>query len=220
MALIDDIKSLGIKGIIFDMDGVLVDSEPAMFKASVAGLREYGVESVPDDFRPWIGTGEKSFLGNVMRKYGVEYCDEAKYTVYNIYVRDIEKEIIRFPRVPETVEFLYNEGFALGIASAADEIKVSANVRAAHLNPDWFKVILNSASVEKLKPDPDIFLKAASVMGVDPSHCLVVEDAKSGVRAAKAGGMYCLGITSSLSAETLKGEGADWTAGAMNVLAG
>lgn len=200
-----------ILGIIFDMDGVLVDSEPAMFKAAIKGLRDFGVESTEDDFRPLCGTGERSFLGGVIEKYGGKYDDSVKDHVYAIYVRDIEKEIVLFPRIPETIRTLRSQGFRIGIASAADKIKVDANIRAGKIPTDCLDCVMMSNDVVKLKPHPDIFLKAASRMNVDPKHALVCEDAISGVKAAKSGGMLCLGITSSLTSDQLCELGADYT---------
>lgn len=213
MKILEDpnIKSK-IKAVIFDMDGVLVDSEPAMYKASIAGLREFGIEAKAEDFKPFVGTGERSFIGNVVRIHGGEYCDEMKDRVYEIYCRDIDREIVRFPAVIPTVDALKRSGYLVAIASAAEWVKVRANIRAAGLRAEDFGAIIKAGDVERLKPAPDIFLKAASILGVAPSECIVCEDAENGVRAAKAGGMFCLGITSSFSDERLKELGADWTA--------
>ena len=201
-----------IKAIIFDMDGVLVDSEPAMYKASIAGLREFGIEAKAEDFKPFVGTGERSFIGNVVRLHGGVYSDEMKDRVYEIYCRDVEREIVRFPAVVPTVRKLREKGYLLAVASAADAVKVNANIRASGLNATDFGAIVKAGDVKKLKPAPDIFLKAASILGAKPEECIVCEDAENGVRAAKAGGMYCLGITSTFSDGRLKELGADWTA--------
>lgn len=200
-----------IKAVIFDMDGVLVDSEPAMYKASIAGLREFGIEAKAEDFRPFVGTGEDSFIGNVVRLHGGVYRTEMKDRIYEIYCRDIDRELVRFPAVVPTVRALKEKGYLLAVASAADEVKVSANIRASGLNRGDFGAVVKAGDVEKLKPAPDIFLKAASILGVSPSECIVCEDAENGVRAAKAGGMFCLGITSTFSDERLSSLGADWT---------
>ena len=211
--------SLGaIKAVIFDMDGVLVDSEPAMYKASIAGLREFGIEAKAEDFKPFVGTGERSFIGNVVRLHGGEYCDEMKDRVYEIYCRDIGKEIVLFPNTVKTVNTLHSLGYKLAIASAADEVKVEANIRAAGLPRAAFGAVVKAGDVERLKPAPDIFLKAAAILGVSPWECIVCEDAENGVRAAKAGGMLCLGITSTFPPERLRELGADFTAPTIDIL--
>ncbi len=213
MAVLD-----GIKAIIFDMDGVLVDSEPAMYKASIAGLKEFGIEAKKEDFKPFVGTGERSFIGNVVRLHGGEYRDEMKDRVYEIYCRDIEENLVRFPAVVPTVRRLHELGYKMAIASAADWVKVSANIRASGLPPEAFGAVVKAGDVVNLKPAPDIFLKAAELLGVAPSECVVCEDAESGVKAAKAGGMRCLGITSTFSAERLMELGADLAASDISAL--
>ena len=159
-----------IKAIIFDMDGVLVDSEPAMYKASIAGLREFGIEAKAEDFKPFVGTGERSFIGNVVRLHGGVYSDEMKDRVYEIYCRDVEREIVRFPAVVPTVRKLREKGYLLAVASAADAVKVNANIRASGLDATDFGAIVKAGDVEKLKPAPDIFLKAASILGAKPEE--------------------------------------------------
>ena len=219
MGILDGSEVRGrIRAIIFDMDGVLVDSEPAMYKASIEGLREFGIEARAEDFRPFVGTGEKSFIGNVVRLHGGVYSDEMKDRVYEIYCRDVDKEIVRFPAVVPTVRKLREKGYLLAVASAADAVKVNANIRASGLRASDFGAVVKAGDVVNLKPAPDIFLKAASLLGVDPSECIVCEDAENGVRAAKAGGMYCLGITSTFSDGRLKELGADWTAADIGAL--
>jgi HAD superfamily hydrolase (TIGR01509 family) len=219
MGILDGPEVRGrIRAIIFDMDGVLVDSEPAMYKASIEGLREFGIEARAEDFRPFVGTGEKSFIGNVVRLHGGVYSDEMKDRVYEIYCRDVDREIVRFPAVVPTVRKLREKGYLLAVASAADAVKVNANIRASGLRASDFGAVVKAGDVVNLKPAPDIFLKAASLLGVDPSECIVCEDAENGVRAAKAGGMYCLGITSTFSDGRLKELGADWTAADIGAL--
>lgn len=201
-----------IRGVIFDMDGVLIDSEPAMYKASVRGLADFGISAKEDDFKPYNGTGEQSFFGNVVRQYGGTYTEEMKERIYAYYFRDLEQNIRRFAGVPETVKRLRERGYALAVASASMRRKVEANLRAAGLSPELFRAVITSDDVQRLKPEPDIFLKAAAALSLEPSACLVAEDALSGVRAAKAGGMTCIGITSSLTDARLREAGADFTA--------
>ena len=200
-----------IKGIIFDMDGVLVDSEPAMYKASIMGLRDYGIEAVPEDFKPFVGTGEDRFIGNVVRLYGKEYILEMKDHVYDIYCRIVDDEIILFDEIPETLRTLKEMGLRLAVASSADTVKVEANLRAAGIPVTLFDSMLTGSMVVRKKPDPEIFLKAAEGMGLPPEACIVAEDATSGVRAAKAAGMHCFGITSTFGADVLQKIGADAT---------
>ena len=207
-----------IKAVIFDMDGVLVDSEQVISKAAIEGLREYGIEASPEDFVPYIGTGENSYIGNVVRLHGGTYSEDMKTRIYEIYCANAERDLIRFPDVPETVSELRRRGLKLAVASSADKVKVDANMKAARIDPDCFGAVITGCDIEKLKPAPDIFLAAARKLSVRPEECIVCEDAKNGVTAAKAGGMMCLGITSSFPAETLSGLGADITSDNIKIL--
>lgn len=198
-----------IKGIIFDMDGVLVDSEPAMFKSAIAALKRFGVEAKPEDFIPYVGTGERSFLGNVSIKYGVEYTDKMKDYAYEIYCNIVDDEIILFENIYEVLKTLKDRGHKIAVASGADKVKVDANIKASRIPRDIFDCIITGSDITKNKPNPEIFLKAAEGLGIDPQNCIVVEDAISGIKGAKAGGMKCLAISSSFDNETLFNAGAD-----------
>lgn len=188
--------------VLFDMDGVLVDSEPVINAASICGLAEYGVHAVPEDFTPFTGTGEDRYIGGVAEKYGVMYVSEMKTRVYEIYLEIVEKEITYFPGVHEMLSSLVAAGIKIALASSADWIKVDANLKAAGIDTSLFSVILSGEDVERKKPWPDIYLLAAKRLGVEPSTCVVVEDALSGIRAAKDAGMKCVAVTTSF----------DWTA--------
>ncbi len=201
-----------IHGIIFDMDGVLLNSEPATALASVRGMADFGIHAQPEDFNPYLGMGEKAYFGNVAEQYGGTYTPEMKDRIYMYYQQNAKKDIILFEGVPDVIRALHRRGLKLAIASGSLPVKVNTNIDAAGLPRECFSAVVTSADVEKQKPNPEIFLTAAGRMAIDPADCIVVEDALSGVRGAKAGGMLCLGITSTFNAAQLLELGADWTA--------
>jgi flagellar motility protein MotE (MotC chaperone) len=94
------------KAIIFDMDGVLTDSEPVILEAAIIGLREYGIDPQPDDSIPFVGTGEDKFIGGVAEKYGVTYHVDMKKRVYEIYLEIVDEKIGVFPKIPEMLNEL------------------------------------------------------------------------------------------------------------------
>ncbi len=207
-----------IRGVIFDMDGVLLDSEPATAIASVKGMAEFGIHADPEDFREFCGMGEKAYFGGVAEKYGGEYSQAMKDRIYEYYVRDAEKDIILFDGVPEVIRTLHKHGYKIAIASGSLPIKVNTNIRAGKLPVECFTAVVTAADVEKQKPDPEIFLKAAKAMGLEPSECIVCEDAVSGVKGAIAGGMQVLGITTTFPEARLKELGATYTSGHIRAL--
>ena len=198
-----------IRAVIFDMDGVLADSEPVINAAAIAGLREYGIDPKPEDFDPFIGTGEDGYIGGVAAKYGLTYLPGMKRRVYEIYLEILPGRIRAFPGVHELLRDLMARGLSLALASSADRIKVEANLRAISVDPDWFNAVVAGEDAIRKKPAPDIFLAAARRLGVPSAACCVVEDAVNGVRAAKAAGMRCVAVAQSFAAAELEPAGPD-----------
>ena len=198
-----------LKGVLFDMDGVLLDSEKYIAEAAIKMFREKGLEVKEEDFKPFVGAGEDRYLGGVAEKYNFPYdLDDIKKRAYEIYDDLVSGEIKPLAGVEEFIKKCRDKGLKLAVATSADKIKMLINLRETGLNDDTFDVLINGLDVEKKKPDPEIYLKAASELNLDPSDCLVVEDAINGVKAAREAGSRCLAVTTSFSKEELSD--ADW----------
>lgn len=192
-------------GVIFDMDGVLVDSEPFITRAAMTLFEEKGLRVKPEDFLPFVGTGENRFIGGVAEKYNFPLkFPEAKERTYDIYLELIRGALKPLPGVHEFIDRCRALGKRLAVASSADRRKVEGNLREIRLDPARFDAIIVGEDVEHKKPDPEIFLLAARRLGLDPKDCLVIEDAVSGVAAAKAAGCRCLALTTSFTKDRLK----------------
>jgi beta-phosphoglucomutase len=204
----------GISAVIFDMDGVLCDSEAFIRQAATIMLHErYGLDPRPDDFLPFIGAGENRFIGGVAEKYGATITlPDDKVRTYEIYLDIIQGRLRPLPGVREFIADCRALGLKLAVASAADLMKVDGNLAEIGLPHETFDAVVTGSDVTKHKPDPQCFQMAAERIGVPTEKCLVVEDAENGCRAAKSAGAHCLGITSSFPAERLRESGADWTA--------
>ena len=202
--------------IIFDMDGVLVNTEPVINKAAILGLKEFGVNSIEDDFTPFIGRGEDKYIGGVAEKYGVPYKSEMKDRVYEIYFEILDLMNSPNPDVLDCLTTLRKKDFALVLASSADRIKIKANLKAAHIPQNIFRVILGAEDVIHKKPAPDIYLKAAEKINYPAKNCLVVEDAINGIQAAKNAGMKCIAYTSTFDKKVLENEGPDFICNSFN----
>ena len=198
-----------VRALIFDMDGVLMDSEPVIKAAAIAGLKEFGVNAKIEDFEPFVGMGEDRFIGGVAEKHGVPYRPEMKKRVYEIYVDIVADELGIYEGIQEFLSEMKERGYVLALASSADKIKVEANLKVTGIPVSLFSTIICGEDVEKKKPFPDIYLYAARQIGLPPENCLVVEDAISGIKAAQAAGMQCIAVSSSFDRETLEKEGAD-----------
>ncbi|MDO8587190.1 MAG: HAD-IA family hydrolase [Armatimonadota bacterium] len=199
-----------LKAIIFDMDGVLVDSEEYICGAAIRMFAEKGYTVKPEDFIPFVGAGENRYIGGPAEKYGIPLDLESdKARTYEIY-GELVKGLKPLTGAREFIGKCKDRGLKLAVASAADKVKVDINLGILDLPPGTFDVVVNGLDVEKKKPNPEIFLLAANRLGVPSSECLVAEDAVNGVAAAKAAGARCLAITTSFTPEQLAG--ADWFA--------
>ena len=201
------------RGVIFDMDGVLCDSEPFICEAAMKMFAQrYGKAVECDDFLPFVGRGEDHYIGGVAEKHGIELALEAdKKLTYDIYLEIIRGRLGPLPGVGSFIDRCRSLDIKAAVATSADETKMVGNLREIGLPQDTFDVCVNGLDVEHKKPHPEIFLLAIQRLGLRPEQCLVVEDAPSGIVAGKAAGAMCLGLTTSFSAEELLGAGADWT---------
>jgi len=198
-----------IKGVLFDMDGVLVDSELFICKAAIQMFGELGVNVAAEDFQPFVGMGENRYIGGVAALYGIDVdIDKVKARTYRIYEEMVRGNLNALPGAIEFVLRCREKGFKLALATSADRIKMEANLREIGLSDNSFHFIVTGLDVLNKKPYPDIYLKASEGIGIKPECCLVVEDAVSGVQAGKTAGCRCLAVTTSFSAEALKD--ADW----------
>jgi len=194
-----------IRAVIFDMDGVLTDSEPLINEAAIAMFKEKGLTVHPDDFIPFVGAGEERYVGGVAEKYNIPLDPvEGKNRTYEIYFELVPNKLQAFPGVLELVAACRGAGLLVAVASSADGNKVNVNLRKIGLPNESWNAVVNGELVKHKKPAPDIFILAAKTLGLDPVECVVVEDAANGVQAAKTAGMRCVAVAHTLSAESLK----------------
>lgn len=194
-----------IRAVIFDMDGVLVDSEPLINAAAIAMFKEKGLTVQPTDFLPFVGAGENRYIGGVAEKYDFPLdIVEAKRRTYEIYLDLVATELEPFPGAYDLVLACRKAGLLVAVASSADRIKVAANLQKINLPIEFWDTFIVAEHVKRQKPFPDIFLFAAQNLDVEPSECVVVEDAVNGIQAAKAAGMRCVAVATTFPAERLR----------------
>lgn len=180
------------------MDGVLTDSEPLINAAAVAMFRERGLSVQPEDFLPFVGTGEKRYLGGVAEQYGFPLdVESAKQRTYELYLERVPTGLRAFPGAVELVRRCRARGLKVAVASSADRIKIDANLLQIGLPPGQWDAIVCAEDVVHKKPAPDLFLAAARLLGLAPGECVVIEDAINGIQAAKAAGMRCVAVAQS-----------------------
>ena len=101
-------------------------------------------------------------------------------------------------------------GIQRALVSSADRVKIQINLKVAHIQEDLFSLIVSGEDVKQKKPAPDIYLQASQKLNIPPAHCIVVEDALNGIKAAKAGGMKCIAVASTFDHQTLRKEQPDF----------
>jgi beta-phosphoglucomutase len=184
---------MSIKGIIFDLDGVLVDTVPTHFSAWRRMFQEYGYEFGKREYRRLVD-GRPRFEGAraVMSNHTDQEIREAANKKNDYYVEMIEQgEFQVFDAAVTLIQQCQIKGYGLAAASS------SANVRTVLEKAgllDAFSMIVGGDDVENGKPSPDIFLTAAKGLGLAVDKCIVIEDSVFGVQAAKNGGFYCVGL--------------------------
>ena len=194
------------EAVLFDMDGVLIDSEELMSKAGIMALHDFGIEAVPEDFIPFVGRGEDLYIGGVAQKYGHAYDVAMKARAYEHFGEYVETEAFVPAEVPEVLYQLRDLGLRIAVCTSADWAKVVHNLRAMGVTADVFDGIVTGDRIQRKKPDPEIYLTGAELVGIAPEKCAVVEDAPSGIKAAHAAGMLAIGIDTSFPEEQLMRE--------------
>lgn len=194
-------------GLIFDMDGVIADTEALIAEATIKMFRDlYGAELEPEDFYPYIGTGAVRYVEGPAEDHGIAIqIDEAVETRHQNFVALLARgEDISLPGVKDLIQAAFEDPhWRLAIATSSPLKKSLETLKAARVSPDPFDAYITGDHVVNKKPHPEIYLKAADSIDLDPAQCVVLEDAVTGVAAAKAAGMKCLAITNSFSRSDL-----------------
>jgi mannitol-1-/sugar-/sorbitol-6-phosphatase len=191
------------RGVLFDLDGVLVDSTPAVARVWAGWAREHGFE--PDEVvkkahgRPSIAT-IRELLPDA------DHAEEDR-EVERREIADVEG-VVPLPGAKELLQALPVECWAI-VTSCT---RALARVRIAAAGLPEPKHLVTATDVRHGKPDPEPYLKGAQLLGVPASDCLVVEDAPAGIRAGKAAGAHVLALRTTASEAELRQAGADWIA--------
>jgi HAD superfamily hydrolase (TIGR01509 family) len=183
-----------ITTIIFDMDGVIIDSEPTHQKLEFEMYAELGLEISPEEHKNYVGTSSVDMWSMIRENHGLSKTPEELL----LYGRAKYWEALDQNRVPlvagakELISMFHVSGFVVQVASSATRPTVDKVIEHFNLQK-YFSHRIGGDEVKKSKPDPEIFIKAARQSGSDPAKCLVIEDSANGVLAAKEAGMYCVG---------------------------
>jgi HAD superfamily hydrolase (TIGR01509 family) len=184
------------KALIFDMDGVLIDSEPLHKQIEQDILKELGVNVSLEEHFKFASMGK--VMWDIMKKrYGFNKevtTDELHKEKEKRYIKALtSKPILPIDGLKELVTYAKEKGLLLAVASSASIFNINLVLKAIGLE-QFFGLIVSGEQVPRNKPYPDIYLKTAELLKLEVEECAVVEDSANGVKSAKAAGMYCIGF--------------------------
>jgi len=197
-------------GLIFDVDGVIADTEGVNAVASIRVFAElFDQHNVArEDFQAGLGRGAEMYIRAAAQVHGLELMnsqvEEATRLRQQYFLEFLAAEPLPpFPGVMELMQdAMQRENFRVAIATSSTLEKSRAVLEAAGV-PYQQMAYINGNDVTHKKPDPELFLLAAERIGIDPADCVVIEDAPDGVLAAKAAGAKCIAVTNSTTADKL-----------------
>lgn len=190
--------------VIFDMDGVVSDTQKFHAEVESLILRQYGIEMSPEAItKRYSGVADDVMFMEIFEEYGVNNhppIDEVVMDKWNKMATIAKGRITAIPHAVDLIRILKKEGFRLAIASASTTVFIREVLDELNLN-EFFDATVSAQEVKHGKPAPDIFLLAAERLGTEPEACIVIEDGRSGMIGAKAAGISCIGLVEDVSEE-------------------
>lgn len=192
---IEENTILTMQAIIFDMDGVLIDTERHHQSIEHQIFRDLGLNITEEERAPFIGFAADEMWGRVVEHYQLDRTPEELLNLNND--RIIEYFTTREPGVPipgveKVLNWIRERGIPLAVASSSSRRVIDALLELTGLDI-YFDCRVGGQDVEQSKPEPYIYLHTANLLGVSPDECLVIEDSTNGIRSAKSAGTYCIG---------------------------
>jgi mannitol-1-/sugar-/sorbitol-6-/2-deoxyglucose-6-phosphatase len=189
-----------LRAVIYDMDGVIVDTLSIGKTAEREMLFKYGISVTDDMYEGVIGLREDETIARWCDKYGWSHLDQKDFLkgYINRYNAGILAGGLPLPGVVESLRFFKTQGMRLGLASSSYMKQIQTVVRTLGIE-SYFDVIHSAEYESHGKPYPDVYLTTASLLEIPPKHCLAIEDSANGLLAARSAGMKCLHVTGASS---------------------
>lgn len=200
-----------LKGILFDMDGVLVNNLEVHREAFMEFFRRYGVKRTFEDLSRVFGMGNDDIMGELMprdvvERVGIRELGHEKEAIYReIYAPTITPQA----GLIDLLEALKRENMLCAVGSSGYRLNVNFVLEKCNIE-SYFAAIVAGDEVTRCKPDPEIYLTAAAKLGLRAEECIVFEDAEAGIEAAKRAGMKVVALATTFSREFLQTTDADY----------
>ena len=191
-----------IQAILFDLDDLMVNSAPLHMEASRRVFEPYGIDvsSIPPEVvSTYFGLRVIEIMKEIAKYFDYKgNVDDLTEERENIFIELVNDQLTPMPGLFELIKLIKTTDIRRAVASSGTKRYINVVLQKFAL-ADFFEAVISGDMVERGKPFPDVFLKAAKTLGVDPGKCLVIEDAAAGVKAAKTAGMYCIAVDNTIS---------------------
>ncbi len=190
-------------GVIFDMDGVLIDSYRTHFISWKKALNRYGLDITEEQFSSTFGQTNKDILSKLFPFLDLDKIKVISEEKERIFRQLIKEDFPEMEGASDLIRSIHENGGLLGIGSSAplENIKTVLSLLPAGR---YFQAIVSGSDISHGKPHPEVFLKTAEKLGISPSLCVVIEDAPAGIEAAKRAGCSVVGLVGTVSKDQLK----------------
>ncbi len=187
-----------IQTVIFDMDGVIVDTEPVHHDAYHQHFKQLNINVSPETYASFTGNSTKNIYERLKAQHDlteeVQALVETKRNLFN-EAFDAKEDLYLLPGVEDLIKELHRNGMQLVLASSSAKVTIDRIFKRFQLH-QYFTHTVSGEDFPKSKPNPAIFIQAALLAGTPTENCIVIEDSTNGVKAANAAGIYCIGYNS------------------------
>ncbi|MBJ6369573.1 HAD family hydrolase [Snuella sedimenti] len=187
-----------LKAVLFDMDGVIVDSEPLHHKAYHNMFDDVNINVSNTLYESFTGQTTLTICKRLCEEFNIDKTPEMLVALkrkHFKYLFDNDNDFQLIDGVLQLIQDYHNNGLTLILASSASMPNINRIFERFDLN-QYFKAKLSGADLKASKPHPEIFIKAAEASGFNKKHCMVIEDSTNGIKAANAAGIFCVGFDS------------------------
>ena len=184
-----------LKAVIFDMDGVIIDSEPFHWEVNKKIFKMLGIRVSKNDYKKYIGTSNTNMWTDLKSQYNLPQSLQKLVEMQGSGNVDFLRENKFGPigGIAELLSDLKKDSIDIALASSSPSVAISIVLNKFHFK-NHFSVVVSGENFKKSKPAPDIFLKTAELLHVSPAQCVVIEDSTHGIAAAKAARMKAIGF--------------------------